>query len=119
MPILGVFLSKCLADLTLPYEMWSSVFTEGDDMMSRIKVYSLLIAFCSVGTLVFTFGNKYIFGSMGATLTLKIREVLYINILTKHMGWFDERDNSSGVLTSTLAADASLIQGASSESLGP
>ena len=35
------------------------------------------------------------------------------------IGWFDERDNASGVLTNTMAQDTSIINGVSSESLGP
>jgi len=56
---------------------------------------------------------------LGSNVTLKIRELLYAKILEKNLGWFDHRDNSSGILTSTMASDTSLINGVSTESLGP
>ena len=50
--------------------------------------------------------GKFCFGILGENLTLHIRRVLYIELLKKHIGWFDLRENSTGVLTSVLASDA-------------
>jgi hypothetical protein len=52
-------------------------------------------------------------------VTLVIRKILYSNILQKNIGWFDDRDNGPSVLTSTIASDTALINGISTESLGP
>jgi hypothetical protein len=52
-------------------------------------------------------------------VTENLRRILYAKILEKHMGWFDERDNATSVLTSAMAHDPSLVNGASTESLGP
>ena len=35
------------------------------------------------------------------------------------MGWFDERDNAPGILTSTMAKDTTILNGVGGESLGP
>ena len=35
------------------------------------------------------------------------------------MGWFDERSNAPGVLSTTLSSDASVINGVSTEGLSP
>jgi len=48
-----------------------------------------------------------------------MRYELYNAILGKNIGWFDLRENSVGVLTSSMASDTSLVNGVSSESLGP
>ena len=48
-----------------------------------------------------------------------MREVLYQSILQKHIGFFDHKDNSTGVLTSAMASDTSIINGVSTEALGP
>jgi hypothetical protein len=37
---------------------------------------------------------------------MKIRKQLYSKILSKHMGWFDEKENTPGVLSATMASDA-------------
>lgn len=42
-----------------------------------------------------------------------------MTILEKDIGFFDFRENNASVLTSAMAQDTSLINGASSESLGP
>ena len=47
----------------------------------------------------------------------KLRTELYINILRKHLGWFDNHDNSPGQITSVLSGDIQTVNGASTESL--
>lgn len=37
--------------------------------------------------------------------------------MQKHIGWFDEKTNAPGILTSTLASDAQVINGVSAEGL--
>jgi len=65
------------------------------------------------------FTQKYSFSTLGNNVTHKVRTILYSSILQKNIGWFDERDNGPSVLTSTMASDTSLINGVSTESLGP
>lgn len=48
-----------------------------------------------------------------------MRYELYDAILSKNIGWFDLRENSVGILGSAMAQDTSLVNGVSSESLGP
>ena len=38
-------------------------------------------------------------------------------MLRKEVGWHDDRSNSSGVITATLASDVQLLSGASSEGM--
>ena len=59
------------------------------------------------------------FGSLGNKVTYKIRDLLYSKILEKNIGWFDHRDNGASVLTSAMAKDTSLVNGVSTESVGP
>jgi hypothetical protein len=42
-----------------------------------------------------------------------------MEILKKDIGFFDFRENNASVITSAMAQDTSLINGASAESLGP
>jgi len=59
------------------------------------------------------------FGFLGEGVTLKVRTLLYKSILEKNLGFFDDRENNASVLTSSMAQDSSLINGVSTESLGP
>ena len=42
---------------------------------------------------------------------------MYESVLRKDMGWHDNRSNSAGVITATLASDVQLLNGASSEGM--
>mmetsp|Transcript_41198 Transcript_41198/g.62679 ORF Transcript_41198/g.62679 Transcript_41198/m.62679 type:complete len:371 (-) Transcript_41198:1272-2384(-) len=121
MPAFGVILSQLLAALTIPYEMYDVFFIDGEDdsLMKRVKINVLYLCIISVLSFIFTFVSKMSFGYLGSNVTLKVREVLYEKIVRKHLGWFDDRDNSTGILTAAMAQDTSVVNGASSESLGP
>lgn len=47
--------------------------------------------------------QKKSFSKLGETVTYKVRTLLYADILTKNIGWFDLKDNSTGVLTATMS----------------
>ena len=47
-----------------------------------------------------------------------VRKDLYEAMLRKDIGWHDDRDNSAGILTGTLASDVQLLSGVSSEGMG-
>lgn len=40
-----------------------------------------------------------------------MRKSLYQSILKKHIGWFDDKENTPGVLSSTMATEAQTING--------
>jgi hypothetical protein len=50
---------------------------------------------------------------------MKIRKLLYISILKKEIGFHDDRENGSSILTSIMANDTQILNGASTESIGP
>jgi ABC-type multidrug transport system fused ATPase/permease subunit len=64
------------------------------------------------------FAQKFSFGVIGENVTLNIRKRLYKSIVSKHAGWFDDRSNAPGILTTTLSSDAQVINGVSTEGLG-
>ena len=48
------------------------------------------------------FMKKSFFGAIAANSTLNIRRTVYLEILKKHIGWFDEKDNATGILTNAI-----------------
>lgn len=48
---------------------------------------------------------------------MKMRQELYKSFLSKHQGWFDVRKHSPGSLSSTLATDAQIVNGAATEGI--
>ena len=61
------------------------------------------------------FLQKFLFGIVGENITLSVRSALYQSILKKNLGWFDLKENSASVLTSVLASDVQVLNGASTE----
>lgn len=99
---------------------WFLAATYGDDyLQNEVTKYSLMIVGVAVINGVAIVFQKYSFGFLGNKVTQKVRELLYMNILQKSVGWFDNRDNGPSVLTSVLSADAAAINGVGGESIGP
>ncbi len=50
--------------------------------------------FCVAITSIFTaLISRFSFGLIAENITIRIRNTLYRSILTKHIGWFDDREN--------------------------
>jgi len=45
------------------------------------------------------------FNLVGENMTIQIRKALYLTFLRKHVGWHDDKENASGVLSAMLAGD--------------
>jgi ATP-binding cassette, subfamily B (MDR/TAP), member 1 len=117
-PVLGIVFAKILTLLCTPKEYLE--FLHGKDhLQDEVTKLSLFMVYCAIVNGVSIFFTKYSFGFLGNKVTLKVRELLYINILQKNIGWFDNRDNGPSVLTSILSADAAAINGVGGESIGP
>ncbi|XP_069791407.1 bile salt export pump isoform X2 [Narcine bancroftii] len=53
----------------------------------------------------------YFFAKSGELLTRRLRKLGFQAMLEQEIGWFDDRKNSPGSLTTRLATDASQVQG--------
>lgn len=53
----------------------------------------------------------YTFAKSGELLTRRLRKIGFQAMLGQDIGWFDDRKNSPGALTTRLATDASQVQG--------
>lgn len=62
----------------------------------------LLLACVAV---IATYVYKTLFGYLGERMTLEIRKLLFKSIIHKHIGWFDHKENSTGILINNLASD--------------
>lgn len=78
---------------------YTKIRSDSDYYCTLMLIVSILSFFTAVS-------QKFCFGVIGENVTMKIRKQLYISILSKHMGWFDNKDNSPGVLSATMASDA-------------
>ena len=65
------------------------------------------------------FLSNYSFGTLGENVTLNVRRLLYSHILEMNIGWFDDKEHGSSVLTSAMAEDTAIINGVGAESIAP
>ncbi|KAF5885785.1 multidrug resistance protein 1-like isoform X1, partial [Clarias magur] len=80
----------------------------------------ICILFVAVGSMSFflQFLEEYAFAKSGEHLTRRIRKIGFQAMLRQEIGWFDDPNNSPGVLSTRLATDASMVQGATGIQIG-
>ncbi|KAK6947399.1 ABC transporter-like, ATP-binding domain [Dillenia turbinata] len=79
---------------------------------TKHEVKKICFLFCggAVVTVIVHAIEHLCFGIMGERLTLRVRENLFSAILRNEIGWFDETDHTTGMLSSRLEADATLLK---------
>ncbi|PIA50393.1 hypothetical protein AQUCO_01300853v1 [Aquilegia coerulea] len=87
-----------------------SYYMEWDSTQREIKKIALLFCGGAILTIIFQTIQHFSFGIMGERLTLRTREMMFAAILRNEIGWFDETNNSSSILSSRLEADATLLR---------
>ncbi|KAL9387392.1 hypothetical protein Peur_020516 [Populus x canadensis] len=79
---------------------------------TRHEVKKIAILFCcgaAISVIVYAIEHLS-FGIMGERLTLRVREMMFSAILENEIGWFDDLNNTSSMLTSRLESDATLLR---------
>ncbi|KFQ16908.1 Bile salt export pump, partial [Merops nubicus] len=94
-----------------------SILDEGE---KRIQINGVCLLFVFVGILSFftQFLQGYTFTKSGELLTRRLRKLGFQAMLGQDIGWFDDPKNSPGALTTSLATDASQVQGATGSQIG-
>ena len=97
-PVFGIFIIKTLfAMINNPYDLAL--------MRKDVNFWCLLMFLGSIVTLILIFISKKSFSVVAENITKNVRADLYLQILKKHVGWHDDQENASGVLSATLASD--------------
>ncbi|PUZ76060.1 hypothetical protein GQ55_1G260600 [Panicum hallii var. hallii] len=81
-----------------------------EEIKGKTRLYALIFLALVVISFLLNIGQHYSFSAMGEYLTMRIRERMLGKILTFEIGWFDQDDNSSGVICSQLAKDANIVR---------
>ncbi|NXO33322.1 ABCBB protein, partial [Locustella ochotensis] len=91
-----------------------------DEENQRNQINGVCVLFVLVGVLSFftQFLQGYTFAKSGELLTRRLRKIGFQAMLGQDIGWFDDRRNSPGALTTRLATDASQVQGATGSQIG-
>ncbi|KAM6985033.1 bile salt export pump [Aplochiton taeniatus] len=95
-------------------------FAIRDPGEQRKQIDGICVLFCVVAVTSFfsQFLQGYAFAKSGELLTRRLRKVGFQSMLKQEVGWFDDPRNSPGALTTRLATDASMVQGATGSQIG-
>ncbi|RVX03272.1 ABC transporter B family member 13 [Vitis vinifera] len=96
-----------------------TAFYSGKDFQIKREVdhISLIFVGAAILTIFIYLLQHYFYTLMGERLTTRIRLLMFSAILSNEIGWFDLDENSTGSLTSKLAADATLLRSALADRL--
>ncbi|XP_061579536.1 bile salt export pump [Cololabis saira] len=108
-PVYAVLFSQILGTFAIP-----------DLNEQREQINGICVLFCIVAVTSFfsQFMQGYAFAKSGELLTRRLRKVGFQAMLRQEVGWFDDPINSPGALTTRLATDASMVQGATGSQIG-
>ncbi|KAG8177020.1 hypothetical protein JTE90_029682 [Oedothorax gibbosus] len=82
------------------------------ELTKKTDVYCIALMVISVTTGLFCFLQVYMFAVAGETITSRLRKMVFSNIISQDLDFFDHPQNSVGSLCSRLTSDAASVQGA-------
>ncbi|XP_011362782.1 ATP-binding cassette sub-family B member 5 [Pteropus vampyrus] len=94
---------------------------ENDDkttLKHDAEIYSMIFVILGVICFVSYFIQGLFYGKAGEILTMRLRHLAFKAMLYQDISWFDDKENSTGALTTILAIDIAQIQGATGSRLG-
>ncbi|XP_054420503.1 ATP-binding cassette sub-family B member 5 [Pteronotus mesoamericanus] len=94
---------------------------ENDDkttLKHDAEMYSMVFVILGVICFISYFIQGLFYGRAGEILTMKLRRLAFKSMLYQDISWFDEKENSTGALTTILAIDIAQIQGAIGSRIG-
>uniref|UniRef100_A0A8C3JTZ9 Bile salt export pump n=1 Tax=Calidris pygmaea TaxID=425635 RepID=A0A8C3JTZ9_9CHAR len=100
--------------------LYALLFSQILGVKQKTQINGVCLLFVMVGILSFftQFLQGYTFAKSGELLTRRLRKIGFQAMLGQDIGWFDDRKNSPGALTTRLATDASQVQGATGSQIG-
>jgi len=85
------------------------------DVLEAIAPWIVFMIGLAIGLFATKAVSVMLFGKVGQNIIMGVRKELYTAALRKEIGWHDDRENSAGVITATLASDVQALSGVSSE----
>ncbi|GFR02321.1 ATP-dependent translocase ABCB1 [Trichonephila clavata] len=111
-------ISALMMGLTFPSfgiifgEVMGVLSGDRDKISENTAFFCILFMVIAIATFVFNFLQVFMFSIAGEKLTSRLRKLVFANIITQDMEFFDNPKNSIGSLCSRLTSDASSVQGA-------
>lgn len=84
--------------------------TDRDELRKDSKFWALMFVVLGAVSFVAYPLRTYFFGVAGCRLIRRVRKTCFEKVVNMEVGWFDEPENSSGVIGARLSADAATIR---------
>jgi len=97
-----------------------TIFTLSDADLQNRRAIEYACGFVGIGASAFLCYSieAALFSKAGMELTTRLRDKAFASILRQDISFFDDHNNSTGVLCSRLASDAAKVQGCTGGKLG-
>mmetsp|Transcript_13741 Transcript_13741/g.55076 ORF Transcript_13741/g.55076 Transcript_13741/m.55076 type:complete len:995 (-) Transcript_13741:164-3148(-) len=120
--LIGGIVGACISGVIWPIfsllmsEMLVVLVETNDEGETRF--WSLIFVLVGFVSLWSNLAQLFFFGLTGERLTNRLRKMTFKAIIRQDIGFFDLRENSVGILTTRLGAEAAKVKGATGERLG-
>lgn len=108
-PMIAYLMSNALSAFYLP---------NNSQIIAQVEIYALAYFGLAINHFLSTFIQTSSFGVINGRMTARVRRETFRALLKSEIGFFDDKDNSVGQLTSRLATDAALVKATISDRLG-
>mmetsp|Transcript_21962 Transcript_21962/g.16304 ORF Transcript_21962/g.16304 Transcript_21962/m.16304 type:complete len:287 (-) Transcript_21962:451-1311(-) len=119
------FVSSIVSAFAMPVTSWN--IATGVFILLGMFGWGTLLEFCLYKLKIFLliaviqglvqYSIKYFYGMAANEASFALRRSMYVSVLSKHMGFFDAKQNSPAVLASVMNKDTQTINGVSGEGL--
>ncbi|CAH2096061.1 unnamed protein product [Euphydryas editha] len=109
MPLLAVILGDFVGILSNP---------DTEMVTAEVRRYALIFVGVGVFSGITNFITVSMYGVAGEYLTNRLRKLMFEKLLQQEIGFFDDKNNSTGALCARLAGEASAVQGATGQRIG-
>ncbi|KAI5635208.1 ABC transporter transmembrane region domain-containing protein [Phthorimaea operculella] len=109
MPVLAVILGDFIGSLSLG---------DPDEIMAEVRRYALIFVGVGVFSGIMNFIQVFFYAIAGEYLTERLRNMMFQKLLTQEVGFYDDKNNSTGALCAKLAGESAAVQGATGQRVG-
>ncbi|CAG8451736.1 11792_t:CDS:10 [Diversispora eburnea] len=92
--------------------------TDVNELRRSSNLWALMFFILAVIAFIANFMQQYFFILSGEKLTKRLRSMTFEALLKQEIGFFDDENNGTGILTSRLATDATKVDGLTGTLMG-
>ncbi|XP_068633659.1 ATP-dependent translocase ABCB1-like [Battus philenor] len=109
MPLFAVVMGDFMGVLSNPNTV---------EVLVQVERYAIIFFLIGIISGIVNFVVVYFYGVAGENLTMRLRVLLFKNMLQQEVAYFDDKANSTGVLCARLSGEAAAVQGATGQRIG-